>query len=142
MISAMQCPISQSTFVNARTRFIYRGAPADIFTEFIFGKQFNFIDDEDSTRGLYDREHEVLFGMFHLGRHIYFLIPLLCDLLWQKIKQVARGTTPKWSMLGYLSVRKCCAASRSKDIIAYAIAVDEKHFERASGGTEEPLQRH
>lgn len=86
--------------------YIYRGAPADIFTEFIFGKQFNFIDDEVSTRGLYDRKHEVLLGMFHLGRHIYFLIPLLCDFAWQKIKQSAGGPQPKWSMLGYLSWAK------------------------------------
>jgi hypothetical protein len=77
-----------------------------MFTELIFGQQFNFIDDEESTRGLYDRKHEVLFGMFHLGRHIYFLIPLLCDLLWQQIKQAAGGPKPKWSMLGYLSVRR------------------------------------
>jgi hypothetical protein len=87
-------------------RYIYRGAPADIFTEFIFGKQFNFIDDEESTRGLYDRKHEVLFGVFHLGRHIYYLIPLLCDLLWQQIKQAAGGPKPKFSMLAYLSVRR------------------------------------
>lgn len=86
--------------------YIYRGTPADIFTEFIFGKQFNFIDDEESTRGLYDRKHEVIFGVFHLGRHIYYLIPWLLDLLWQQIKQAASGTRPKFQMLGYLSVRK------------------------------------
>ncbi len=77
-----------------------------MFTELIFGKQFNFIDDEESTRGLYDRKHEVFFGMFNLGRHIYYLIPLLLDLLWQEIKKAAGGPRPKWSMLGYLSVRK------------------------------------
>lgn len=86
-------------------RYIFRGAPADIFTEFIFGQQFNFLDDEESTRGLYHRKHEVVFGIYHLGRHIYFFIPLLLDLIWQKIKQVAGGPRPKWSMLGYLSVR-------------------------------------
>ncbi|KAE8451771.1 hypothetical protein EG329_003228 [Mollisiaceae sp. DMI_Dod_QoI] len=86
--------------------YIYRGAPADIFTEFIFGKQFNFIDDEESTRGLYHRKHEVIFGIFNLGRHICFLVPLICDLLWQKIKQIAGGPKPKWSMLGYLSWAK------------------------------------
>lgn len=81
-----------------------RGAPADIFTEIMFGSQFNFIDDEESTRGLYDRKHELLFGMYHLGRHIYFLIPLLCDMLWQNMKQAMAGARPKWSMLSYLSV--------------------------------------
>ncbi|PMD28158.1 cytochrome P450 [Hyaloscypha hepaticicola] len=67
------------------------------------GQTFNFIDDEVSTRGLYHRKHEVIFGLFHLGRHIYYLIPLLCDLLWQQIKQAAGGSRPKWSMLSYLS---------------------------------------
>ncbi|CZR50988.1 related to trichodiene oxygenase cytochrome P450 [Phialocephala subalpina] len=103
------CEIITQRHTEGRTvdlAYIYRGAPADIFTEFIFGKQFNFIDDEVSTRGLYDRKHEVLFGMFNLGRHIYFLIPLLCDLIWQKMKQTAGGPQPQWSMLGYISWAK------------------------------------
>ncbi|KAF8866637.1 cytochrome P450 [Acephala macrosclerotiorum] len=103
------CEIIKQRDTEGRTidlAYIYRGAPADIFTEFIFGSQFNFINDEASVRGLYDRKHEVLFGMFHLGRHMYFLIPLLLDLIWQKIKQIAGGPQPKWSMLGYLSWAK------------------------------------
>lgn len=34
---------------------------------------------------------------------MYFLIPLILDLLWQKIKQAAGGPSPKWTILGYLS---------------------------------------
>lgn len=71
----------------------------------MYGQQYGFFEDEQTTKGLYDRRFDVLFGMMNLGRFIPFWIPLLLIFLRAQIMAFF-GT--KQGMASILAFRNVC----------------------------------
>lgn len=91
--------------------FLYRAITAEIITEYMYGQQYGFFEDEQTTKGLYDRRFDVLFGMMNLGRFIPFWIPLLLIFLRAQIMAFF-GT--KQGMASVLAFKGVCVCSTRK----------------------------
>lgn len=74
---------------------------AEIITEYMYGQQYGFFDDEKTTKGFYDRRFDQLFGMTHLGRFIPFWIPLILILLRSQIGGLLGSKEPTASFMSF-----------------------------------------
>lgn len=78
--------------------------PAEIVTQFLFGEDYGFLEDRQTTESLYDKSFDTIFGLTNLGRFIPFWIPMLLILLRQQIKKLVGFTEPGAAMMGYFFV--------------------------------------
>lgn len=85
-------------------RFIYRATPAEIATQFLFGEDYGFLEDEETTSSLNDKTFDTVFGLTNLGRFIPFWIPMLLILFRQQVKKIIGFKEPGAAMMGYYSV--------------------------------------
>ncbi|KAF7189166.1 Cytochrome P450 monooxygenase [Pseudocercospora fuligena] len=81
--------------------FLFRAVTAEIITEYMYGQQYGFFEDERTTRGLYDRRFDVLFGVTHLGRFIPWMVPIILIFLRSQIKALFGSKEPTASFLDF-----------------------------------------
>lgn len=85
-------------------RNIFRATPAEIATQFLFGEDYGFLEDEETTSSLNDKTFDTLFGLTNLGRFIPFWIPMLLILLRQQVKKLIGFKEPGGAVMGFYSV--------------------------------------
>ncbi|KAM0541625.1 hypothetical protein ACHAPJ_013173 [Fusarium lateritium] len=87
--------------------FLFRAVPAEIITKYLFGQEYGFLKDVQTTKNLYDKTMDRLFGFSHLGRFIPKEIPLFTALFRQLIKRAIGLNDPGSAFLDYfLAIQK------------------------------------
>ncbi|KAK4501507.1 hypothetical protein PRZ48_007316 [Zasmidium cellare] len=81
--------------------YLYRAVTAEIITEYMYGQQYGFFEDQKTTKGLYDRRFDALFGFTHLGRFIPFWIPILLIFARSQIRQALGVQEATASMVAF-----------------------------------------
>lgn len=83
---------------------IFRATPAEIATQFLFGEDYGFLEDEQMSANLCDRSYDSVLGLTHLGRFTPFWFPLLWSLLRQQIKMLLGFREPGAAFLTFFTV--------------------------------------
>ncbi|KAF4461590.1 Trichodiene oxygenase [Fusarium albosuccineum] len=81
--------------------YLYRAVPAEIITEYLLGQRFGFLEDVQTTKNLYDKRMDRIFGLSHLGRFIPKEIPLFAALFRQLAKRAIGLNDPGSAFLDY-----------------------------------------
>ena len=79
----------------------------------MYGQQYGFFEDEKTTKGLYDRRFDSLFGLSHLGRFIPFWIPVIAIFLRSKLRAMLGGHESTGSFIAFMQVSKVPDCLRS-----------------------------
>jgi hypothetical protein len=78
--------------------------PAEIITRYLFGQEYGFLQDVQTTKNLYDKRLDRLFGLAHLGRFIPKEIPLFASLFRQLAMRALGLNDPGSAFLDYFMV--------------------------------------
>ncbi|KAF4334881.1 hypothetical protein FBEOM_11272 [Fusarium beomiforme] len=81
--------------------FLFRAVPAEIITKYLFGQEYGFLQDVQTTKNLYDKRMDRIFGFSHLGRFIPKEIPLFVSLFRQLILRALGYNDPGSAFLDY-----------------------------------------
>ncbi|KAK2472469.1 hypothetical protein H9L39_16349 [Fusarium oxysporum f. sp. albedinis] len=81
--------------------FLFRAVPAEIITKYLFGQEYGFLQHVQTTKNLYDKRMDRLFGFSHLGRFIPKEIPLFLSLFRQLILRALGYNDPGSAFLDY-----------------------------------------
>ncbi|RBR19625.1 hypothetical protein FVER53590_10960 [Fusarium verticillioides] len=81
--------------------FLFRAVPAEIITKYLFGQEYGFLQHVQTTKNLYDKRMDRLFGFSHLGRFIPKEIPLFLSLFRQLILRALGFNDPGSAFLDY-----------------------------------------
>lgn len=84
---------------------MFRAVPAEIITKYLFGQEYGFLQHVQTTKNLYDKRMDRLFGFSHLGRFIPKEIPLFLSLFRQLILRALGYNDPGSAFLDYFLVR-------------------------------------
>ncbi|SPN96562.1 related to trichodiene oxygenase cytochrome P450 [Cephalotrichum gorgonifer] len=80
---------------------IFRATPAEIATQFLFGEDYGFLEDEQMSANMCDKSYDSVLGLTHLGRFTPFWFPLLWSLLRQQIKMLLGFREPGAAFLAF-----------------------------------------
>ncbi|RBQ73696.1 hypothetical protein FVER14953_10960 [Fusarium verticillioides] len=81
--------------------FLFRAVPAEIITKYLFGQEYGFLQHVQTTKNLYNKRMDRLFGFSHLGRFIPKEIPLFLSLFRQLILRALGFNDPGSAFLDY-----------------------------------------
>lgn len=84
--------------------FPVRATQTPRVTEYMYGQNYSFFADEQTTKDLYDRRFDMIFGLTHLGRFIPWTIPIILILLRSQISHLLGSHESTTSMLGFKGV--------------------------------------
>ncbi|EME43991.1 hypothetical protein DOTSEDRAFT_79897 [Dothistroma septosporum NZE10] len=108
--------------------YLYRATTAEILTKYMYGQNYSFFVDEKTTRGLYDRRFDKIFGLTNLGRFIPYMIPTISILIRSRINLLlgSHGTTT--SILGFKGSDKTGDALSQATMAAWSGGWDTTAF--------------
>lgn len=101
VVTVSKAPDAASMSVLHFWYFPVRATQTPRVTEYMYGQNYSFFADEQTTKDLYDRRFDMIFGLTHLGRFIPWTIPIILILLRSQISHLLGSHESTTSMLGF-----------------------------------------